>query len=945
MRSSLTSMLIAGVLLSAVQVSKAQLVITDAPNALALAQRLVGDGVTISNVSFTGNLQMTGFFNNTGGGTNIPIDSGIILTSGRARSTPAAIGVNGNGISAAFLEDADNAWGLPGDANLATAIGLPASDLEDACVLEFDFTPLGDSIKFNYVFSSEEYTPAYVCDFNDAFAFFISGPGITGLKNIALVPNTTIPVSIFNVNDVPGGGCPNNIAYYINNRLNTFCNHDGHTTLLTAKERVQPCQTYHLKLVISDVGDDLFDSGVFLQARSLSSPIAGITNLTQTDPATGLSYLVEGCATGAFNIRRARKDPVPLSIQLSYGGTAINGVDVALLPSSAVIPANDSIVTIFVNPTMDLVPEGIETLKIYALAGCAFGPPTDSTLIQLRDYDILDLVPDTATICRNASIQLTATTGYTTYQWNPDPTLSSTTIRDPVATPVNSATTYICTANVGTCNAQDSVLILWNDIEFISKQDIFCRNGTNGNIKVAAGPEWAHPIEFSLDGINWQSDSSFYNLPVGNYYVKVRNASCIDSILVSLVQSSPDLVIDSAIPADASCSGAADGQINISASGGTGPYTYSIDGTNFQPASLFNVVHGPYTVTVKDVNGCLQTSPVVVALNNTVTVDAGIDNPSICEGKSYIMPAVSNGTSFAWTPAATLSNAAILTPTATPTVTTKYYITATTGICNRIDSVTVDVRPAPIANAGPDAAYCYGKVFQLDGSGGATYEWSPSTYIVSSVTDEDPSVKSTAPITYRLYVTDATGCRSLTDDEVRIDVVPAVKLFAGRDTVAAIGQPIQLNAVELNASGVTQYTWTPADYLSNPLIANPIATLPRDMRYIVTGTTPEGCEGKDDIFIKAYKGPEIYVPSGFTPDNNGLNDVLRPIPVGIKEFRFFRVFNRWGQLVFSTSDPRRGWDGTINGVPQPTGSFVWMAEAVDFRGNVITRKGVFTIIR
>ncbi|MBL7746726.1 MAG: choice-of-anchor L domain-containing protein, partial [Chitinophagaceae bacterium] len=360
MKAPLTKLLFAVIFLLTGKLISAQLVVTNSPSALALAQRLAGDGVTISNVTFTGNLSMTGFFNHLGG-TNIGIDSGIILTSGRARSTPAANGVNGNGTTAAENVDADNAWGLPGDADLAAAIGQPVSNLEDACILEFDFTPLGDSIKFNYVFSSEEYTPAFVCDFNDAFAFFISGPGITGLKNIALVPNTTIPVSIFNVNNVPGGTCPNNQLYYSDNRFNTLFTHDGHTTILTAKERVQPCQVYHLKLVISDVADDLFDSGVFLQARSLTSAITAITNLTQTDPVTGLSYLVEGCATGAFNIRRARKEPLPLNIQLSYGGSAINGVDVLALPTTAVIPANDSFVTIFVNPVMDLVPEGIET--------------------------------------------------------------------------------------------------------------------------------------------------------------------------------------------------------------------------------------------------------------------------------------------------------------------------------------------------------------------------------------------------------------------------------------------------------------------------------------------------------------------------------------------------------------------------------------------------------
>lgn len=202
----------------------------------------------------------------------------------------------------------------------------------------------------------------------------------------------------------------------------------------------------------------MVDTGVFLQAKSLSSNTFGLTNLTQTD-AAGNSYLVEGCATGAFNITRPRKDPFPLSIRLFYGGQAINGTDIQAMPLNVVIPANDSFVTVNVIPLMDGIPEGIETIKIYALAGCAAGTPTDSTFIQVRDYDILNLTPDTARVCHGNSIQLIASSGYTVYQWNADPTLSSTNIPSPLATPINPTTSYICTATVGTCQAQDSVYV------------------------------------------------------------------------------------------------------------------------------------------------------------------------------------------------------------------------------------------------------------------------------------------------------------------------------------------------------------------------------------------------------------------------------------------------------------------------------------------------------
>ena len=196
--------------------TRAQLTITDATSAQALAQRLVGEGVTISNVSFTGNLQMAGNFSAR---TNVGIglDSGIVITNGRARTIGSNWGVNGNSSNLA-----DESLGLSGDQNLATAIGFPLNQLFDAAILEFDFLPLGDSIRFRYLFSSEEYTPMYACPsgggFNDAFAFFISGPGFTGQQNIALVPNTTLPVSIFNINNVKENGislCPNNPAFYI----------------------------------------------------------------------------------------------------------------------------------------------------------------------------------------------------------------------------------------------------------------------------------------------------------------------------------------------------------------------------------------------------------------------------------------------------------------------------------------------------------------------------------------------------------------------------------------------------------------------------------------------------------------------------------------------------------------------------------------------------------
>ncbi|HMK27585.1 MAG TPA: choice-of-anchor L domain-containing protein [Chitinophagaceae bacterium] len=927
--------------------ASAQLQITETNNGVLLAQKLVGPGVTISNVTLTlsPTIIPTGIFINSGG-TNIGIDSGVVITCGRAKTNfvSSQYGVDGNGTFTASSKLANSDLGLPGDLTLANALGVPFSQLHDAIALEFDFVPLGDSIKFNYIMSSEEYTVATVCIYPDAFGFFISGPGIIGSKNIALIPGTSTPVTITNVNNIIPAGCVNNRQYYIDNTSNTFFTHEGHTRIFTAISQVQPCETYHLKLVVSDLNDHLWDTGVFLEAGSLTSNAIGITNQTQTDPS-GNSYLVEGCATGAFVIRRPRKDPTPLNVTLSYTGTATNGVDVQMLPTLVTIPANDSFVVVNVLPIVDGLPEGIEVLKIYALAGCAAGLPTDSTTIQLRDYDILSLTPDTAAICRNGSIQLIASTGYSIYQWDPDPTLSNTTIRNPVATPVNSNTTYICTATEGTCHAKDSVFIKLKELEFISKTDVNCKGGSTGNIKVAGGGEWNQPVEFSLDGSIWQADSNFYNLPVGVYWVKIRDAFCIDSIPVTVNQAFPDLIISNIAVSGVTCTGTGtDGVLTVSASGGSNPILYSVDGINFQVSNQFLLATGNYTVSIKDNNGCTNSQNATIPLDVLVTLDATADT-SICEGTSYLIPVISNADTFSWTPSASLDNSSLKTPTASPVVTTMYYVIATTGICTKTDSIKITVKPAPVANAGADISVCFGKTYQLNGSGGISYHWSPSTYFITSPNIASPSANAKTNITYFLTVTNAAGCNSITPDAVDVKVISTVKIFAGNDTVAAINQPIQLKVIETSIAGVTQYSWSPGTFLNNAGIANPVAILPFDYRYIIKGITAEGCEGYDDILIKVYKGPEIYVPSGFTPNNDGLNDLLKAIPVGIKEFRYFRIYNRWGQMIFSTRNPSIGWDGKMNGTEQPSGTFVWMAEAIDYKGNLLNRKGVVTIVR
>ncbi|HEY6502388.1 MAG TPA: choice-of-anchor L domain-containing protein [Chitinophagaceae bacterium] len=929
-----------------------QLQVTPSNTAAALAQKIAGEGVTITNAVLTGGLNAKGFFVNQGN-TQIGIDSGIVLTSGRAKTSGTLRGLDGNGISPASSVNASNSANLPGDADLASAINVPLSNTRDACILEFDFVPIGDTIRFNYVFSSEEYTPAYVCDFNDAFAFFISGPGITGLKNIALIPGTTTPVSIFNVNnvkDLVDPLCPNNTSYYVDNQSNLYFTHDGHTTVLTAISEVQPCQTYHLKMVIMDVGDALFDSGVFLEAGSLRSDPLKIDSHNPLNEFN-LPYLAEGCVSGAIHVTRSQKKSYAQTLNLLFAGTAVNGVDVATIPATATIPANDSVVIIPITAIADLVPEGHETLKIYISNSCAtlF---SDSIVIELRDIDLLNITPaDSIRICRNSSVQLGAADGYINYSWTNAATLSANGISDPVATPNSAGTYYTCTATIGNCTARDSVLVQWKTISIQNKTDILCKNGTTGAITVD-GTGWTDAVSYAINNGAFQAGNTFTGLPVGTYWVKMKDDSgCSDSIQVDLVQSFPDISI-SANPVAATCSITPDGSIEVIASGGNGSYTFSLNGISYQNNNTLVVTEGTYSVYVKDGNGCVDSmGSIVVPKINTVTLDAEPDL-FICEGTSYTINAASNASIINWMPVTALTNTTTLTPTTSSTSTIKYYVTASFGTCTRTDSVVINVWPAPLPDAGDDIAICYGITAQLTGSGAVGYQWTADPTFVSPTDISNPVVKPPITTVYYLNVTDIHGCNSLLPDAVSVQVTPSVKVFAGRDTLVAINQPLQLNAFETNNSGVDKWEWSSTRFLNDPFIANPVATFtspvitpPYEYIYTVTGTTPVGCQGSDEIKIKVYQGPEIYVPSAFTPNRDGKNDWLTALPVGIKDFKFLRVFNRWGQMIFTTKDPSKGWDGTITGAEQPTGVFIWFAEGIDYTGKVVTRKGTTTLIR
>jgi gliding motility-associated-like protein len=397
------------------------------------------------------------------------------------------------------------------------------------------------------------------------------------------------------------------------------------------------------------------------------------------------------------------------------------------------------------------------------------------------------------------------------------------------------------------------------------------------------------------------------------------------------------------INTNATCDGGNDGTITLTASGGNSNYQYSIDGINFQSSNIFSVAPGSHAIIVKDDKGCQTSYPTIVGLTNNLTVTPQSD-PTICEGDSRKLQLNSNATQFSWSPSTGISNTSISDPVVNPTITTRYIVTATLGRCSADDTVIVNVNAAPKPNAGPDGFICYGQTYQLLGSGGTVFSWTPAVFL-DDRTIFNPKVTPTKTITYSLSLIDANGCKSLVTDEVTVDVTPPIKVTTlPFDTIGYPGDQFQLNASSL----ANIYSWSPSVGLSNPNIANPVITIGAmgdDVVYRVIASTIAGCKGEGFVHVRAFKGPDIYMPTGFTPNNDGKNDKFIPIPVGIVNLNYFRVYSRWGQIIFQTNKLHDGWDGRIRGVEQSTGAYVWMVEAVTKDKKTITKRGTVILIR
>ena len=202
-----------------------------------------------------------------------------------------------------------------------------------------------------------------------------------------------------------------------------------------------------------------------------------------------------------------------------------------------------------------------------------------------------------------------------------------------------------------------------------------------------------------------------------------------------------------------------------------------------------------------------------------------------------------------------------------------------------------------------------------------------------------------APQTYQVFltVTNEKGCVASDSQYVNIEVSPFPLTF--HDTLLSYGASLQLKVDDGNYNVGGQYFWSPIYGLSDPFSPDPILTSTVDNTYKVSITNKYGCVLNDSFSVKYYKGPFIYVPNAFTPNGDGKNDIFKPTYIGVSELKYFRVFNRYGQVVFETTQQRQGWDGSLHGLPAPEGAYVWEVSGKDFTGKWEVKSGSVVLIK
>ncbi|MGL2967567.1 choice-of-anchor L domain-containing protein [Flavobacterium sp. XGLA_31] len=869
-------------------------------NTLYTTQQLVEDVflnsscASVSNVTSStgtnfGSTNGIAYFNQNGSG--FPFSDGIVLTSGNALNAP--------GPNSTTLSDGANTW--PGDAQLEAIIlaatGNPMNS-ENATKLEFDFIPLVDTINFNFVFASEEYG-TFQCDYSDAFAFLLTDIATGTTTNLAVVPNTTTPVSVVTIRDNQfNNGCGSVNPEYFGDfygaggldPLGSPTNFNGSTVPLTATSTVIPGNQYHIKLVIADRLDNLYDSAVFLEGGSLN--IGNIDLGTDFLQATNNAL----CFGESYTIQSGL-NPALYNFTWTFNGNPIPNETGPNLTITE--PGDYGISAQYINTTC----AASDTITIEYYSQLVTGTPNDLIACSNTGTAEFDLSQNNA----SALGTLDPASYNVSYYMSQADAMSETNVLPTLYTNTsNPQTIYVRVENnLSGCYEVRSFQLIVNSLTttLFTIDTTICENET--------APVLPTTSDNGVAG-TW-SPSVVSNTLTADYVFTPNSGTCGTAVTIT-VTVTPLIPSTFATPATI-CSGASVPALPAN----------SIEGTagTWNPSTVDNTQTATYTFT-PNAGQCATTGSLTINVNQPITPT--FDSvAAICNGAALTaLPTTSlNGYTGTWSPA--LDN----------TVTTTYTFTPNANQCASNTTLTITVNPKNPATFDAIAPLCIGEnapMLPNTSLEGYTGTWSPAT------------VNTNTTGTY-LFTPDVGQCAAngsltitvLDGFDFALDGACIANQFTV--TVSAVNNSFDLNTANyawfnsnLQSIGTNANTFDVTAYLASTPEQE---TLP--VTFTATVTTADGCALSHDIIIKRVF---CEIQKGISANNDGDNDFFDLTGYNVKELT---IYNRFGMKVYSRANYSNQWIGQSDaGDELPDGTYYYV---IDLNDNQSAKTGWIYINR
>lgn len=578
----------------------------------------------------------------------------------------------------------------------------------------------------------------------------------------------------------------------------------------------------------------------------------------------------------------------------------------------------------------------------------------DTVKIKFFTKTSINAGPDTS-ICLPPSVnardfvQLNGTGVFNSVYWLPNATLTNANTYTPIARPIQNTDYIFHGIDTNRCLIRDTVrvIVLDPNFNFILMNDTsICPRDTFQIFPHDQGEfsayQWtSNPFApFNISNSNIRTPilkpltTTEYTLRISNYcYTR------FDTVRVNVFPL-PDVGL---ISLDSICFGETYQFISNPAHV---DYTWTTNEPSFSNKKISNPTAKPktsqtYTLKVIDTNTCSNIDSIRLLVHELPYLSVVNLPRYLCMGDTVALTILTKEKcEYLWRPSNSLSSDTAKTVLAFPEETTKYYVKATNiHQCTWLDSFIIPVQKPIKPYAKGPVRICKGKFIDLYAEGGLYYLWKPP-YNINDTLSRTPQVFPDSFFTYTAVISNDCFTDSIKVD-VYVDSIPKVDL--GKDTNIYRGQEIILNA----KTEVDQVEWFPKSELSTNPYLKEISVSPKDTTlYFVEATDGRGCIGRDSVYVFVYGKNVLLIPTGFTPNGDGINDEFKIVKhLNIRSITYFKVFNRWGEKVFSTTDINSGWNGTIDGDKSPAGVYVWYVEAFTYDNERIVQSGSVTLIR